>query len=97
VAVTYREVDLTLAAVASLKAQSVPVEIVRGGGSLLPGTGNEISEARQTTLIGPLAFAPPPQDDRVRYAPADELADVCRSETRLDWMEVLASPPHDPR
>ncbi|MBA2261521.1 MAG: hypothetical protein H0W03_02505 [Solirubrobacterales bacterium] len=62
--------------------------IVRGGGSLLPGTGNEVADSRQTTLIGPLAFAPSPSE-QVKYTPAGELGDVCRSETRLDWMEVL--------
>jgi hypothetical protein len=71
-----------------LSAGEHTFQIVRGGGSLLPGTGNEVADTRQTTLIGPLAFAPSPSD-RVRYASADDVRDLCRSEVRLDWMEVL--------
>ncbi len=63
--------------------------IVRGGGSVLPGTGNEYSESRQITTIGPLAFDFPDQGPRVRYASPSEFRDVCRAETGLDWVEVL--------
>jgi hypothetical protein len=63
--------------------------IVRGGGSVLPGTGNEYSKSRQITTIGPLAFDFPDQGPRVRYAQPSDFRDVCRAETGLDWVEVL--------
>lgn len=63
------------------------IEIVRGGGNLLPGTGNDASGF--TTIIGPVVFDPTFQHETIRTAPASALADLCRSDVRLDWLEVL--------
>ncbi|HEV2771066.1 MAG TPA: hypothetical protein VGV40_12860, partial [Solirubrobacteraceae bacterium] len=64
-------------------------EIIRGGGSLLPGTANEVSESPQITAIGPLAFSFPDQGPRVRYAKPLEFREGCRAKTGLDWVEVV--------
>jgi hypothetical protein len=63
------------------------VEIRRGGGSLLPSTANDVGGGFLTT-VGPIAFAPAPQD-AVRTAPASETMELCRSERRFDWIEVV--------
>jgi hypothetical protein len=65
-------------------------EIVRGGGSLLPGTADDLGPEGATTRIGPLAVAP--ADDRrgVRYAPASRAMAICRGDEALDWLEVVA-------
>ena len=63
------------------------VQVVRKGGDLLPGTGNDASG--RTTLVGPLAFEPTTRRDVVRTVPASELASLCASAQRLDWIEVL--------
>jgi hypothetical protein len=70
-----------------LAAGEYQVEIRRGEGSLLPGTGNEIGGGL-LTAVGPIAFAPPPQDV-VRTAPASEMMDLCLSEKRFDWVEIV--------
>ena len=72
-------------------------EIVRGGGNLLPGTGNKLAGGF-TTTIGPLAFAFPQQGSQLRYAEPSEFSELCREETGLDWVEVLVpgdSPPRE--
>jgi hypothetical protein len=76
---------------AQLAAGRHTFEIVRGGGTLLPGTGNELS-AGLTTTIGPLAFAPPREGPRLRYAEPSEFRELCATNTSLDWVEVLVPP-----
>jgi hypothetical protein len=66
-------------------------EIVRGGGTLLPGTSN-VSADGFTTTVGPLAFAFSQPGPRVSYAQPGEFGEMCRSEVGLDWVEVLAPP-----
>jgi hypothetical protein len=63
------------------------VEILRGGGNLLPGTGNDASGV--TTRIGPVVFDPTDERAAVRTAPASRLGAVCGSRRALDWIEVL--------
>jgi hypothetical protein len=67
------------------------IEVVRGGGSLLPGTGND--PAGTTTTIGPLALDPTFERVAVKTAPASRLQSVCASDTRMDWLEVLRPAP----
>lgn len=66
-------------------------EIVRGGGTLLPGTSN-VSADGFTTTVGPLAFAFSQPGPRVSYAQPGEFGEMCRSQVGLDWVEVLAPP-----
>jgi hypothetical protein len=66
------------------------LEVLRGGGSLLPGTGNDASGV--TTRIGPVSFDPTFERETVRTAPASRLDAVCGSQRPLDWIEVLRSP-----
>jgi hypothetical protein len=61
--------------------------IERGGGSLLPGTGNDPQGTTRT--IGPLLLDPTFQRETVRTAPASRAGALCRSDTRMDWLEVL--------
>jgi len=63
------------------------IAILRKGGNLLPGTGNDASGT--TTTIGPVVFDPTFQHETVKTAPASRLRSVCRSSQRLDWIEVL--------
>jgi hypothetical protein len=62
------------------------LEIVRGGGSLLPGTGNDA--AGTTTSIGTVVFDPTSEQEVVRSAPASQLHALCASRAALDWIEV---------
>jgi hypothetical protein len=62
------------------------VEIVRGRGSLHPGSGNGVQQS-----IGPLMLERTSADeDRVHYAPAERAMDLCRGSAPLDWLEVVA-------
>lgn len=63
------------------------LQIVRGGGNLLPGTGNDAGGT--TTRVGPVVLDPAWQQEAVQSAPAAQLASVCGSNRRLDWLEVL--------
>jgi hypothetical protein len=65
--------------------------IVRGGGNLLPGTGNDAGGT--TTRVGPLVLDPVGQREVVRSAPASRLQSVCGPGARLDWIEVLRPAP----
>jgi hypothetical protein len=62
------------------------LEIVRGGGNLLPGTGNDAGGT--TTRVGPVLLDAGSDRQAVRSAPASRLASLCGSSTRLDWLEV---------
>lgn len=62
------------------------LEVVRGGGNLLPGTGNDA--AGTTTSIGPVVFDPLSEREVVRSAPASQLNAVCASRQGFDWIEV---------
>jgi hypothetical protein len=66
------------------------VRIQRGGGSPLPGTGNEIGSGSITGLVGPLAFLPAGQERLVTVsaARAQQLCEDGR--TLMDWMEIVA-------
>ncbi len=71
-----------------LRAGRHRLTIVRGGGSLLPGTGDGTDGGGVTRRVGPVAFVPadarPP-----RAVSAGDADDVCRSDLRLDWVEVV--------
>jgi hypothetical protein len=67
------------------------LEVLRGGGSLLPGTGND--PAGTTTTIGPFALDPAFERETVVTAPASRLGSLCASNTRMDWLEVLRRAP----
>ena len=62
------------------------LEVVRGGGNLLPGTGTDA--AGTTTSIGPVVFDPTSEREVIRSAPASQLDDLCASQQPLDWIEV---------
>ncbi len=72
-----------------LAAGTHPAQIVRGGGSLLPGTADDLGAEGTTTRIGPLALQPADGPRQVSYAPASRAMEVCRSGQPLDWLEVV--------
>ncbi|MDQ3723764.1 MAG: hypothetical protein M3376_12060 [Actinomycetota bacterium] len=73
------------------------VEIVRGGGSLLPSTGNDTGPDGATTRLGPLAFVPEDRPSRVRTVSAEAGMKVCGSDIRLDWLEIVRREPRAAR
>lgn len=68
------------------------LELVRGGGSLLPGTGNDIAGEGTITRIGPISLVRS-QRPVVRTVSLREGLEVCRSQRRLDWIEVVRPRP----
>jgi hypothetical protein len=71
----------------TLRGRDHRLNIFRGGGNLLPGTGNDASGA--TTTLGPLILVPTSEREVMRTAPASRLRAICASKTRMDWIEVL--------
>jgi len=74
---------------ARLAAGRHTFEIVRGGGSVLPGTGNELGAEGILTRIGPLALVPRGAPAGVRTVSARAGLARCRSGAPLDWIEVV--------
>jgi len=64
-------------------------DIVRGGGSLLPGTGNELGLEGIITRIGTIALIRRGARPPVRVVGGRAGMDVCRDGRPLDWMEVV--------
>ena len=61
------------------------MEIVRGKGSLHPGSGNGVPQS-----IGPLILERMSVErERVHYAPAGRAVGLCRASAPLDWLEVV--------
>ena len=76
----------------ALQAGEHVVEVSRSGGSVLPGTGNELDLEGTTTRVGSLVLAPPDAPRPVRSVSPEEAAEVCASDERWDWAEVVAPP-----
>jgi hypothetical protein len=75
-----------------LKAGIHKIHVARGGGSPLPGTGNEIGSASTTGLVGPLAFLPSGQEKLITVSKA-RAQELCEDGTTLmDWMEIVEKP-----
>jgi hypothetical protein len=74
----------------SLEAGKHVVEVRRSGGSLLPGTGNEVDLEGTTTRVGELVVAPPDAARPVRTVSSAEAAEACASGEPWDWAEVVA-------
>ena len=72
-----------------LRAGRHRVEVLRGGGGLLPGTGNDIGSASTLGRVGPLAFAPARGPAAARTARGSRAAAICRSPRALDWIEIV--------
>ncbi len=66
-------------------------EVLRGGGSVLPGTGNELGPEGIITRIGPISVTRPGPGPPVRIVSAARGMEVCRGDRRLDWMEVVSA------
>jgi hypothetical protein len=75
----------------TLRGRDHTLSILRPGGDLLPGTGNDASGA--TTLLGPVVLEPVNEQTVMQTAPASRLGSVCRSNTRMDWIEVIRQVP----
>ena len=73
----------------TLRAGRHHFEIVRGGGGLLPGTGNEIGAEGTITRVGPIALVPRVPRPPVRVVGARAGEQACRAAGRLDWVEVV--------
>jgi hypothetical protein len=86
---SYPGLDVPVADVALEPGPHV-VEILRAGGGLLPGMGNDVGSSSMLGTIGPLAFAPVPEPG-VRTAGPAQAAAVCRDPRPLDWLEVVRS------
>ena len=74
---------------ATLAAGEHRVDVVRGGGSVLPGTGDEIGPEGIITRIGPVALVRHGPRPQVRTVGARAGMEACRSGRRLDWIEVV--------
>ncbi|MEJ7782459.1 MAG: hypothetical protein WKF99_07795 [Solirubrobacteraceae bacterium] len=74
----------------SLEAGEHVVEVSRSGGSLLPGTGNELDLEGTTTRVGELILAPPDAARPVRTVAPEEARETCASDEPWDWAEVVA-------
>ena len=71
-----------------LSAGRHTLELVRGGGSLHPGSGDDVDP--DTRLLGPVVFLPKgSRTYQVRVAPASAAAKVCAAPVGYEWMEVL--------
>ncbi|MDQ3768857.1 MAG: hypothetical protein M3370_05170, partial [Actinomycetota bacterium] len=73
----------------SLEAGEHVVEVSRSGGSLLPGTGNELDLEGTTTRVGELILAPPDAAPPVRTVAPEEAREACASDEPWDWAEVV--------
>jgi hypothetical protein len=75
-----------------LKAGVHEILVQRGGGSPLPGTGNEIGSGSTTGLVGPLAFLPD-QPVRLVTVSKERAQELCEDgRTQMDWMEIVEKP-----
>jgi hypothetical protein len=64
------------------------LRIERGGGSLHPGSGDDIDP--DTRGLGPVVLVPQDaQSYRVRVAPASQAASICGAPVGYEWIEVL--------
>lgn len=71
-----------------LSAGRHTLELVRGGGSLHPGSGDDVDP--DTRLLGPIVFLPKgSQTYQVNVAPASDAAKICAAPVGYEWMEVL--------
>lgn len=77
-------------ATVELTAGEHAVETVRGGGSLLPATGNELAMEGSIARIGPLVLAPVDPPPPVRMAD-EEAMQACAGEDAWGWAEVVVS------
>jgi hypothetical protein len=82
---------------ATLPAGRHTLRIVRGGGSLHPGSGDPPQETAGRTL-GAVSFNRlDPTEDSVYVAPARRMAQICAAPVGYEWLEVLkpgAAPPN---
>ncbi len=72
----------------TLAAGRHTLEMVRGGGSLHPGSGDDIDP--DTRRLGSVVLLPKgSQTYRVHVAPASSAAKICAAPVGYEWMEVL--------
>ena len=68
-----------------LQPRTYRLRAQRAGGSLAPGTSY-----RETVPVGPLVLVRRDRDSgRVRYAAVSRAGSICRSDRRLDWLELV--------
>jgi len=71
-----------------LSAGRHTLELVRGGGSLHPGSGDDVDP--DTRGLGPILLLPQgSQSYRLQVAPANAAARICSAPVGYEWMEVL--------
>jgi hypothetical protein len=72
----------------SLGAGRHTLTVTRGGGSLHPGSGDDVDP--DTRGLGPVVFVPADsQNYRLRVAPASAAARICAAPVGYEWIEVL--------
>ena len=74
---------------ATLAAGRHRFEVVRGGGTVLPGTGNELGPEGIITRIGPISLVRRGARPEVEIVSPGRGMQVCNGDRRLDWMEIV--------
>jgi hypothetical protein len=73
----------------TLRAGKHTLRVVRGNGSLHPGSGDPSTETAGRT-VGALVFsAENPDTGRVHIAPASQAAQICAAPVGYQWLEIL--------
>ena len=72
-----------------LEAGRHVAEITRGGGSLLPGWGNDIATDGSKTRVQPITFEPVAPRPPVQTATGAQAMRACNDPRTLDWIEVV--------
>jgi hypothetical protein len=81
--------EFLLVGQATLAAGVHTLRVVRGNGSLHPGSGDSPTETLGRTLGAILFSAEDPNTDRVYVAPASRAAQVCAAPVGYQWLEAL--------
>jgi hypothetical protein len=72
-----------------LSAGDHRIDLIRGGGTPLPGTANDFANTGTLGTLGPVAILPDAPAPRVQIADASTAGELCGSDRKLDWIEVL--------
>ncbi len=81
--------EFLLVSSARLRAGRHTLRLVRGGGSLHPGSGDAPNETVART-IGAIVFSrEDPLANRVYVAPASRMAQICAAPVGYEWLELL--------
>ncbi|MHB1810122.1 MAG: hypothetical protein ACYCU0_12645, partial [Solirubrobacteraceae bacterium] len=74
---------------ATLSAGTHTLRVVRGNGTLQPGSGDGAGDGEGRTFGAVVVRHETPVDDRVYVAPASAAQRVCRADVSYQWLEVV--------